>query len=540
MQNFNISGLQSSAAELKPASLYAILAPLDNFATELALHAINKPSASDIYIVSSQIETFFEGPFSNALNHAFDQHKVHPFRFSADTRDWPKQQIINNTLKELNAYKQLNNALVIVHFSTTDLASLDQKQLIQSVQTYKKFSTQSGATVLFLVSGPEVTNYRFLLRRLNSDLDGLVYVENDSTVRVLEYDYWHHSTGIIASVQYPLMIENGCFKVQQNSITEQQTSTSGVFADEDDVWIVQGAIPEGTKLPAKYKIIKDNNALFAKGPKLEAATLVFAVSRYTDLGLLAKQCFELRKNCGRWLKLVIQNFDGVIRHQDECLFLTLGVNLILYSFSEPSRLLSQVQSIQGFQFSRPLPPSIEHVLQFTENTFSKGYLPFIEFTKQVEVHSDSAVNLGVSGVLVKLELLPRIDPIHPLHLFHIKREGDVFSLVENTVYLYLHACRENDVNNAIKHLFKLETNDFFAQQNIISDHFYIQQECKQLRRYYAGQDITDYSAQLKENESYKFSQKIDASVAADLETPEFTKNERADAVPFKMAIKSNV
>ena len=163
MQNFNISGLQSSAAELKPASLYAILAPLDNFATELALHAINKPSATDIYIVSSQIETFFEGPFSNALNHAFDQHKVHPFRFSADTRDWPKQQIINNTLKELNAYKQLNNALVIVHFSTTDLASLDQKQLIQSVQTYKKFSTQSGATVLFLVSGPEVTNYRFCL-----------------------------------------------------------------------------------------------------------------------------------------------------------------------------------------------------------------------------------------------------------------------------------------------------------------------------------------------------------------------------------------
>ncbi|MEI8642598.1 BcsE family c-di-GMP-binding protein [Pseudoalteromonas sp. Hal099] len=117
---------------------------------------------------------------------------MHPFRFSADTRDWPKQQIINNTLKELNAYKQLNNALVIVHFSTTDLASLDQKQLMQSVQAYKKFSTQSGATVLFLVSGPEVTNYRFLLRRLNSDLDGLVYVENDSTVRVLEYDYWHH------------------------------------------------------------------------------------------------------------------------------------------------------------------------------------------------------------------------------------------------------------------------------------------------------------------------------------------------------------
>lgn len=520
--------------------MFAILAPLDSFVTELALHAINKTSASDIYIVSAHIETFFDGPYTDAINHVFDRHKVHPFSFSSDTLEWPKQQIINNTLKELKAYKQLNNALVIVHFSTADLDCLDQKQLTQSIKAYKNFSIQSGATVLFLTSGPEVTNYRFLFRQLNSVFDGIVYVESDSAMRVLEYDYWHHSTGVIANVQYPLTIENDCFKVVLENITEKHTAASGVFADENDVWIVKGAIPEGTKLPSKYKIIEDNHALFSKGPKLEAATLVFAVSRYTDLAQLAKHCFELRKNCGRWLKLVIQNVDGVIRHQDECLFLTLGVNLILYSFSEPSRLLSQVQSIQGFQFSRPLPPSVEHVLQFTENTFSKGYLPFIEFTKQVEVHSDSAVNLGVSGVLVKLELLPRIDPIHPLHLFHIKREGDVFSLVENTVYLYLHACRENDVNNAIKHLFKLETNDFFAQQNIISDHFYIQQECKQLRRNYAGQDITDYSAQLAENDSYKFSQKIDASVATDLETPEFTKNERADAVPFKMAIKSNV
>lgn len=538
MQNFNISGLQPSVAELKPASIYAILAPLDNFATELALHSINKSSTTDIYIVSSQIETFFDSSFSANINHAYDQNRVHPFSFSADTREWPKEQIIKSTLKELNAYKHLNNSLVLVHFNTADLASLSQQQLINCVQAYKKFSRETGACVLFIASGPDVVNTRFLFRRLNTTLDGLVYVDNDSAMRVLEYDYWHHSTGIVASQQYQLTISDGQYVVQQNNIAEKETHSAGVFADEYDVWIVQSAIPEGTKLPSKYKTVKDNTELFSKGPKLEAATLVFAVTRYTDLALLGKQCFELRKNCGRWLKLVIQNVDGVIRHQDECLFLTLGVNLILYSFSEPSRLLSQIQSIQGFQFSRPLPPSVEHVLKFTENTFSKGYLPFIEFTKQVEVHSDSAVNLGVSGVLVKLELLPRIDPIHPLHLFHIKREGDVFSLVDNTVYLYLHACRENDVNNAIKHLFKLETSDFFSQQNIISDHFYIQQECKQLRRLFSGQKIVDYSAQLSENDSYKFAPNIAQSVTKDIETPEFKSNDRVDAVPFAMRLKS--
>ncbi|XQF90573.1 hypothetical protein ACOBV8_03220 [Pseudoalteromonas espejiana] len=67
MQNFNISGLQPSVAELKPASIYAILAPLDNFATELALHSINKSSTTDIYIVSSQIEIFLIVPFPQTL-----------------------------------------------------------------------------------------------------------------------------------------------------------------------------------------------------------------------------------------------------------------------------------------------------------------------------------------------------------------------------------------------------------------------------------------------------------------------------------------
>ncbi|MDI4654787.1 cellulose biosynthesis protein BcsE, partial [Pseudoalteromonas shioyasakiensis] len=155
------------------------------------------------------------------------------------------------------------------------------------------------------------------------------------------------------------------------------------------VWLTRSAVPEGTKLPVFYKIVDDNDALFSKGLTKKSATLVFAVTRYTDLKALAKDCFSLRKKCGRRLKLVIQNVDGIIRHQDECLFLTLGVNLILYSYSEPSRLLSQIQSIQGFQFTRPLPKSIDDVLKYSENVLAKGYLPPDKFVQQVAKHSDS-------------------------------------------------------------------------------------------------------------------------------------------------------
>ncbi|MEM5545108.1 cellulose biosynthesis protein BcsE [Pseudoalteromonas fuliginea] len=537
MHKFNILGLDPAAEEIKPAAIYAVLAPLDNFSIEFILHSISPNDVKEnIFIVSSQIESFFESSCSNLLLDASEQGRVHSFSFTKEISEWNSKRINKGIIKELSAYENIKNALIVVHFSTQQLRDTTEQQFETLIEQYKSFLIDTNTSLLFLISGPEVANYRFLVRRLNQLFSGVVFVDNDSAARVLEYDYWRHSTGILSNTHYQLILQNDRLVVEEGKI-ETQTLSNKHFNDEDVVWLVQNSVPEGTKLPANYHVVKSNSDLFEKGPQLEAATLVFSVTRYTDLSELGKQCFELRKNCGRWLKLVIQNVDGIIRHQDECLFLTLGVNLILYSFSEPSRLLSQIQSIQGFQFSRPLPPSVEHVLRYTENTFSKGYLPFIDFTRQVEVHSDSAVNLGVSGVLVVLELLPRIDPIHPLHLFHIKREGDVFSVAENKVYLYLHACRENDVMNAIKHLFKLETSDFFAQQSIISDHFYIQQECKQLRRYYRDKDVSDFTNQLKENDSYKFDPVLAKNPSIDIATPEFFTQERPDAKAFTMKVK---
>ncbi|WP_282131838.1 cellulose biosynthesis protein BcsE [Pseudoalteromonas aliena] len=536
MHKFNITGLESAASEIKLAASYAILAPFDNLAIEFALQSVDVSGKNDVFIVSSQIESFYESPFSDVLFDVYDQGRVHSFSFTKEMTDWGMKRISRGVIKELGAYKSVENALVFLHFNTKQLRDFDDAQLTQIITKYNVFLNTVNASLLFLISGPEVVNLRFLVRRLNKLFSGIVFIDNDAAVRVLEYDYWSHSTGVIADKQYQLTLQNNQYVVQENKI-EENTFNNNHFNDESDVWLVQSSVPEGTKLPAHYRTVKENNDLFNRGPRLKAATLVFSVTRYTDLALLAKQCFELRKNCGRWLKLVIQNVDGIIRHQDECLFLTLGVNLILYSFSEPSRLLSQIQSIQGFKFSRPLPPSVDDVLQYTENTFSKGYLPFIDFTNQVEKHSDSAVNLGVSGVLVILELLPRIDPIHPLHLFHIKREGDVFSVVDNKVYLYLHACRENDVTNAINHLFKLQTSDFFSRQNIISDHFYIQQECKQLRRFYKDKQIDDFTKQLKENEDYKFVPDVTKNLNVDISTSEFLTETRPDAIPFVMKMK---
>lgn len=538
MPSLNIEGLPTALAELKSDAIYILLSPLDNQGVEFALQAISEESGQDVFILSSQIEIFFETPYSDGVSDLFNKGKVHPFTFNSGTALKKKLNFIRSLLAELKIYDELFGSTVILHINTDLITHYKHSELIEQFKLFESFTKKYQLTLIFITTGLEIARARMLIRGANKSFDGIVYV-NESTVKALEYDYWSHSQGIIAGETVLLESSTNKFKVIEGSNTETKTFKRNHDFDENDVWLVKSAVPEGTKLPESYKLLEDNKALYQHASEMKAATLVFAVTRYTDLADLAKQCFSLRKLCGKKLKLVIQNVDGIIRHQDECLFLTLGVNLILYSFSEPSRLLSQIQSIQGFEFSRPLPSSIDEVLQHSQSPLRKGFLPLSEFVDQVIDYSDSAANLGVSGVMVTLRLLPRIDAIHPLQLFHVKREGDVFSTVDEYVYLYLHACREHDVDNAIRHLFKLEIADFFDSKTVIADHFFIQQECRRLKKDYKDRDVPDYTDKLKGNSSYTYSQEsIDLSSLA-IESPEFNRVKRPDAQRFPMTLNES-
>ena len=539
MPKLNISGLNTTFSELKCSANYALIAPLDNQLIELTQSMLSNTS-EHIFLLSKQVDIFFESDHSDHLHTLYDEGKLHPFNLSNDISFAKKRWFSKGILNELKEYTVIKNSCVMVHLSSDMFVDYKTEELKGQLTLYKNFSIAENATVVFLISGANNSDLRRQLLMFNDVIDGVVNMTQEASVYSLEYDFWHHSEGVIAAETINYQRKNNQLIVltaEKDTSQAYGSSATNQDFDEDDVWLVKSAVPAGTKLPAYYKVIEDNDALYEHAFKMKAATLVFAVTRYTDLSLLARECFSLRKQCGRKLKLVIQNVDGVIRHQDECLFLTLGVNLILYSFSEPSRLLSQIQSIQGFQFSRPLPSSIDDVLKYSDSVLHKGYLPLSDFAKQVTKHSDSAANLGVSGVLVVLELLPRIDAIHPLHLFHVKREGDIFSYVDGQVYLYLHACREHDVDSAIKHLFKLDIADFFISKNVIADHFYIQQECRRLAREYQATQVPDYTEQLQENISYIFDGQTPDVATLSAETAEFRKVVRPVSMPIKVILK---
>lgn len=541
MSYLDITGLKAAYSELRRGASYAFLSPLNSQLLELVGHMLSN-NKEPVFVLSEQIDLFFDSQGSDVLFNLFEQGLLYPFHLQHSNNVSKSASFSRGIIRELKHYKQLQNSSVFVHLDSAVIASLSDEQLIEKLTLYQALTKTKDVTLVFLISGAQLGEARQRLHAMNRFFDGLVHMTKEASIRSLEYDFWAHREGVIAGRTINLQLFNGQLALIDSDVN--RTVESDVLLqqdlDEDEVWLTRNAVPQGTKLPASFKTIDDNDTLFSISLTKKAATIVFAVSRHTDLLALAKDCFSLRKKCGRKLKLVIQNVDGVIRHQDECLFLTLGVNLILYSFSEPSRLLSQIQSIQGFQFSRALPHSLDDVLKESENVLSKGYLPITKFSEQVLKHSDSAANLGVSGVFVKLQLLPRIDAIHPLHLFHVKREGDILSYADGYIYLYLHACREHDVENAIKHLFKLQISDFFSSKNIIADHFYIQQACRRIHQRYADSDVPDYTKELQNNVRNILAAKPAGIANLDKEKPEFRELSRPISEQVKVTLKSEV
>ena len=68
MPNFDIEGLPSSFTTLKNSATYVFISPLDNQVIEFALQAISSNSSAHLFILSSQIELFYESRYAFNLN----------------------------------------------------------------------------------------------------------------------------------------------------------------------------------------------------------------------------------------------------------------------------------------------------------------------------------------------------------------------------------------------------------------------------------------------------------------------------------------
>lgn len=516
MYRLNISGLTSKEAELAHSRCYVMLSKNEEAGIELAISSASNQYTN--FIVSQNIERFFDcNLFTNAtLTYEGFCNYVKPFEIDENFFLDNPNVYFKRLFEELSFYSKFKRSLTILHLSENMLVSMPALLLEKIIPRIRQIASQNKSCIVLLLSGRKALDYRSSLMALSDQLGGLINIETEATRSQLIYDFWHHTQGVSKHVIYNVELA-GSYRAIQQTKEDEPLSANG-FVDNDKVYINKKLLRSNTKLPPNYDICDDNDEIYYLAKIANAATLIFCADKDEDKEELAKKCFRLRKQRGNWLKIVIKNNDGVLRHHDECVFLTLGVNLIMHTTTDISRIMSQVQAIQGIKFGRLLPADYVSVLDNAKSSDLKGYLPAHEFVDEVKKQRDAALNTGTSGVLVCLRLLPRIQPLDVLSLFSLNRSGDIITASEKVIYLYLHACRENDVDVALTRLFRLSIREFFSEHQIHSQDLYVDEVLRELRKQAMAREVRDYSDSLSQSKNQLIEQASNSSQFFELNT----------------------
>ncbi|MCG8709558.1 cellulose biosynthesis protein BcsE [Brenneria sp. 4F2] len=289
--------------------------------------------------------------------------------------------------------------------------------------------------------------------------------------------WWSSENGMAANQVRKLLPETGGWRV-----VDDEASAPTPFLNDEGLYLAENSVLEGAPaLSASWRLFADNRALTARGMSAHAATLIFSLNSTRQVDDLARQIHGLRSQRGNMIKIVVREMSASLRSSDERLLLACGANIIV-AHSEPlSRFLSRLESVQGQQFTKHVSTDVETLLTMMRPSKVKGYLPpdrFIQSVKQLM--SNTMIPEGSKGLLVALRPVARLLTTQALTICNLRRFGDIVTLSQGRLFLFLSTCRINELDTALKSIFPLPINEIFCDRAVWAQDLQIISEIKVL------------------------------------------------------------
>ncbi|HXU92537.1 MAG TPA: cellulose biosynthesis protein BcsE [Gallionella sp.] len=275
--------------------------------------------------------------------------------------------------------------------------------------------------------------------------------------------YWFASEGLMADKSFRLG-HDGCgnWRVDEREALRAEATEPAV--DEDDVFILRAALPGGRSAPG-WRVFDTDEQMKAALSSARAPTVILNYGAGSPMEALARFIFELRRSIGPQVKIAVKEEGGRLRHSHEQLLLSVGANLVIPSETGFSRMQSLVKSIQGQVFARALPSDFDAALSGVVAVEQMGYLAPESFVGAVSEVMERSQPLEVNNALVRLFLTPGLDMLEALRYCTMKRPGDLCTADDESVYVFLFACEEQDISTTLDRLFRLPVSVLFTAES---------------------------------------------------------------------------
>jgi cellulose biosynthesis protein BcsE len=367
--------------------------------------------------------------------------------------------------------------LLILKCTGNVLQNIPSEKLLHWLSRIHKWAKNQNCTVLVINPGSNNDKLFSLLMGEYRSLFGLASIHDQTDSYLYDIAFWCNEKGVSARQQLMLKKIDGEWHLAQQEETVVQPRS-----DEKRILSHIAVLEGAPALSENWSLYETNEALFNDARTTQAATIVFSLTQNNQIETLARHIHTLRRQRGSALKIVVRENITSLRATDERLLLGCGANMVIPWNAPLSRCLTLIESIQGQQFNRHVPEDIGTLLSMTQPMKLRGYQKWDTFCDAVgNMMSNTLLPADGKGVMVALRPVPGIRVEQALTLCRPNRTGDIMTIGDNRLVLFLSFCRVNDLDTALNHIFPLPTGDIFSNRMIWFEDNLISAELVQMR-----------------------------------------------------------
>ena len=340
--------------------------------------------------------------------------------------------------------------------------NISNEHLRKWLENIHNWSKYHNCAVLVINPGSNNDKqFSFLMAEYRS-LDGLASLRSQADIHRYDVAFWCNEKGVSARQQLILEQQNGSWQLaqQEKAAVQPQNDEKRILSN---VMVLEGA----PALSEHWTLFDSNETLFEEARTTQAATIIFSLTQNNQIDAMARQIHTLRRQRGGALKIIVRENNTSLRATDERLLLGCGANMVIPWNAPLSRCLTLVESVQGQQFNRHVPEDISMLLNMTQPLKLRGYQTWDVFCDAVgNTLSNTLLPPEGKGVLVALRPVPGIRVEQALTLCRPNRIGDIMTIGDNRLVLFLSFCRVNDLDTALNHIFPLPISDIFSNRMV--------------------------------------------------------------------------
>ncbi|MCS3431274.1 cellulose biosynthesis protein BcsE [Klebsiella sp. BIGb0407] len=348
-----------------------------------------------------------------------------------------------------------SETLFIVLFPENAFDKTDEQALKSDLLSLSAWATEQQCSLVLINTGNFISKQYSLLLNAHQSISGLARLMSNHHYDVA---FWCNERGVSAGQRLALQYhENGWQVIYDTHSTPQHYGDENIIISHIDVM-------EGTpELSENWQIHENNEKVFESASLANAATIIFYFSKQNQIIELSRQIHTLRIHRGNALKIIVREKHGQLRAADVQLLLNCGATLVIPQEVSLPRSLNMVSSVQGTLFSQTISSDLDSIIRQMKPQELKGYQSKEVFSSTInELIQDSPLATDHKGLLVALRPLAGLRPNQALTVCRIKRMGDIITLGEDCLMLFLANCHLNDMHSVLQRLFPLKLGDIFS------------------------------------------------------------------------------